>query len=335
MIFNYQLELPSWLEPLRKRLEQMHERGLFPQTLLIHGPVGCGRGLVAMRVAELHLGQDPVKLISLADALPGTSLGGHPDLLLVKPELKKDKTDGGKTKDSIGVDQIRAIRDFLELKSHRGGSRVIIVSPADLLTPEAANALLKTLEEPPSGSVIVLVIERLTRLPATVISRCQRVTVRKPARADAEKWLKAEGSEESTDWTLLLDFCGGAPMRALELRAAGFENQLASYRNDLRSLAAGRDTPGGISRRWAAEDPKVALDWLQRELACRLRECALLTGVSSLQISRKLPNMKQLLTVQRSVDNSRRNSNKAFSWELQLASVLHEWCQAVGRVDER
>ena len=80
------------------------------------------------------------------------------------------------------IEQIRALCDQLALKSYRGGYKVAIVTGADLMTENAANALLKTLEEPPPQSLLILCSARPSRLPATIVSRCQRLTIPKPPR---------------------------------------------------------------------------------------------------------------------------------------------------------
>jgi DNA polymerase-3 subunit delta' len=298
----------------------MFAREQFPQALLLHGTAGSGRRLLALWIAARSLRIDPSTLLSLAEDNAESPTLGHPDLLIVRPDAKEKKT-------SIGIEQVREIRDFLSLTSHGGGRRVVLIWPADALGHEAANALLKTLEEPPPGSVIVLVLQRLTRLPATVISRCQRLVVRLPRRADAEAWLQAQ-TTDAVDWATLLDFCGCAPLLAKELHSQGFERQLETFRSDLRALDAGGDTPGAVAKRWAGIDPQAAVIWLQREASSRIRRLALQTDPASLQNPYKLPNMKHLHYLLRNMDHARRNAGKALNWELQLAALLQEWTRA-------
>src|SRR4029079_9158822 len=95
---------------------------------------------------------------------------------------------GSATADSpriIGVERIRDLRDFTEISSHLGGRKVIVVNPADRLHPSAANALLKTLEEPPSETIFVLVSARPAQLLPTLRSRCFRLDFRAPDAAEA------------------------------------------------------------------------------------------------------------------------------------------------------
>lgn len=157
--------IPPWLSELEATLAAAVDRGRFPHATLIHGAQGSGRRHLVTSLAArlLHLtgAGDP------AAATEGDLLR-HPDFLGVNPEPDKQ---------SISVDQIRELIEFLQLTSHQRGAKLVLLYPADAMTLNAANGLLKTLEEPPAGSIIFLVAEVLSRLPPTIISRCQRVRV--------------------------------------------------------------------------------------------------------------------------------------------------------------
>jgi DNA polymerase-3 subunit delta' len=114
----------------------------------------------------------------------------------------------------IKIEQIRDVADFVSLTTHRAGYRVLVLRPAETLHPNAANALLKTLEEPPANTLIVLVSDRPARLLPTIRSRCRVLELPKPARDEALRWLKAEGVEGAE---AALSAAGGAPLLAREL----------------------------------------------------------------------------------------------------------------------
>jgi DNA polymerase-3 subunit delta' len=120
---------------------------------------------------------------------------------------------------------VRALADFLNLRSHRGALRVALVHPAEDLYPNAANALLKSLEEPPSGAIFILVSHRPARLLPTVRSRCVAIPVPIPPREAALAWLNSHGVRDADRW---LAFAGGAPLDALNYaeEAAGWERLL-------------------------------------------------------------------------------------------------------------
>jgi DNA polymerase-3 subunit delta' len=118
----------------------------------------------------------------------------------------------------IKIDQIRAVADFIALTTHRAGFRVLLVHPAEALHPAAANALLKTLEEPPPHTLIVLVSDQPARLLATIRSRCRLLGLAAPPREAALAWLRAEGVVEPQT---ALAAAGGAPLLAKELAQPG------------------------------------------------------------------------------------------------------------------
>jgi DNA polymerase-3 subunit delta' len=138
-----------------------------------------------------------------------------------------------KPSNEIRVDEIRALASFVNLGSHRGGRRIAIVHPAEEMNANAANALLKSLEEPPPGAMFLLVSHRPARLLPTIRSRCVSIPVPVPEAAAAQRWLAAQDVRDPARW---LAFAGGAPRRALEY-ATG--EQGGAIEKLLRALAAG------------------------------------------------------------------------------------------------
>jgi len=219
-----------WNEPifesLRRRLEAL------PHALLLHGPQGVGKLALAERTAQLILCEAENTARRPCGACDGCRwfLGGnHPDFRRLEPEaLAKIPAEpeedaapsSSRTKPSteIKVDQVRALADFLNIGSHRGRRRVALVHPAEDMNANAANALLKGLEEPPSGALFILVAHRPARLLATTRSRCVAVPVPVPGRDAALKWLAEQGVQDAQRW---LPYAGGAPLRALDYAAKG------------------------------------------------------------------------------------------------------------------
>src|SRR6185503_642307 len=122
----------------------------------------------------------------------------HPDLTRIVP-IEESK--------QLRIEQVRELGEELSLTSHQGGYKVGILSPADSMNRFAANALLKTLEEPPARTLLILVASQPSRLPATILSRCQKLKVRAPTRAESLEWLQAtQGPEHGqADWNGVLD----------------------------------------------------------------------------------------------------------------------------------
>ena len=198
----------AWQQTQWSQLWQANVAGRLPHALLLTGMVGIGKKDFAHGFSQALLCQaitaDGVACQSchLCRLVAGRS---HPDVLWVEPEK-----EGG----TIKVDQVRAVSEFINQTALQGGKRIVIVNPADGMNVNAANALLKTLEEPPAGALIMLVTSQPSRLPATVRSRCQHVFFQRPGRVEALSWLASRNDE---DWELLLSLANGAPLAAMQL----------------------------------------------------------------------------------------------------------------------
>jgi len=180
---------------------------------LFEGPPSVGKHTAAVRLAMaaactersavLPCGQCPTCI--------QMSKGLHPDLIEVGPDPKK-KTP------LISRAQSREVVRQVGLRSYNARWRTFVIDPADLLRPEAANALLKTLEEPPSGTGFVLVTARASSLLPTILSRAQRVRFRPVPHADLVTWLEGRGVDQAERVARLAQ---GSPGRALALAKDG------------------------------------------------------------------------------------------------------------------
>jgi DNA polymerase-3 subunit delta' len=187
----------------------------------------------------------------------------HPDLRAVEPIEIDD--DGNVTPvEWIVIDRIRALNTWVQLTSHRRVAKVGIIAPAERLFPNAADALLKTLEEPPSGTYLMLVSHQPGRLPPTIASRCVRLAVAAPPAGIAGPWLAAQGVRDAEG---LLAQAHGAPLRALALTDPTYQAERTAW---LTALAAPRAlSPLMLSARIDAaprDERKLrlaaAIDWL-------------------------------------------------------------------------
>ncbi|MBK8323267.1 MAG: DNA polymerase III subunit delta' [Betaproteobacteria bacterium] len=192
-----------WHREALARLAGRRER--LPHALLVSGRAGIGKAAFAREFARSLLCESPQEGLACGACASCNwfSQGNHPDYREVLPEAAEEGDDdapaeASKEKKSlvIKIGQIRALGDLVSLSTHRAGFRVIVIRPAEALQPAAANALLKTLEEPPPATVIVLVSDRPARLLATIRSRCQVVALGGPPRDVAIAWLGAEGAGE-------------------------------------------------------------------------------------------------------------------------------------------
>jgi DNA polymerase-3 subunit delta' len=215
--------LPWHREELQRLLAR---RERMPHALLVTGPAGIGKAAFAKELARSLLCESPASGLACGrcPSCHWFDQSNHPDYREIVPEVAEEADpeaaegegakEPGKKSLVIKIDQIRAIGDFVALTTHRAGFRVLVLRPAETLQAAAANALLKTLEEPPPATVIVLVSDRPARLLPTIRSRCQVLRLRAPARDVALAWLQEAGA---ADAAASLALAGGAPLLALAL----------------------------------------------------------------------------------------------------------------------
>jgi len=240
-----------WLQtPLAQALatQQAH-------ALLVHGPQGVGQLAFALALAQAWLCESPVGARASGVACGHcaschlVSQRSHPDLRVVVPEAMRAEAgladddapddDGKKRKPSreIKVDQVRAALHFSELTAGRSAGKVLVIHPAEALNDVAANALLKTLEEPPGPLRFVLSCGAPQALLPTIRSRCQAVHLGVPPRDEALAWLAAQGV---ADAGTVLDACGGQPLQALAQVREG--RDAAVWREFPRQVETGQTT---------------------------------------------------------------------------------------------
>jgi len=193
-----------------------------PHALLLRGREGIGKLAFAEAVARALLCESPQaggRACGKCVACAWMEQGSHPDFRRLAPESVAppvEAEEGGQKKPSeqIQIGQVREIGDFIVMTSHRGGAKVVLIHPAETLNVHAANALLKSLEEPPPRTYFLLVAHRWHQLLPTIRSRCEQVALAAPSHAEARDWL---GGQKLRDADLALAQAGGAPLLAVKL----------------------------------------------------------------------------------------------------------------------
>ena len=208
--------------------ELLSARVAWPHALMLDGPRGIGKRALALNLARGLLCETP--------AADGTACGNcaschyvaagqHPDLQLIEPFVV-DEDGEVEVQDPILIDRIRALIDWVQLTSHRGRAKVAVIVPAESMNPAAANALLKTLEEPPPSTYLILVAHQPGRVPATLRSRCRRMPAPRPEAAAAEAWLVQQGVAKPG---AVLAQAGGSPLTALAMAAPDWQAERAVW----------------------------------------------------------------------------------------------------------
>ncbi|MGH8280881.1 MAG: DNA polymerase III subunit delta' [Gammaproteobacteria bacterium] len=228
--------------------------GKLPHALMITGPAGTGKELFAQAFAALALCRHPEsgRACGQCASCHQFRVGAHPDYHYVT--IPEDKT-------GILVDQIRELAQTLALTSQHNGRKIAVLSPADAMNTNAANSLLKTLEEPSAETLLMLVTARPTRLPATIRSRCQVMRIAAPATDTATQWLN--NLEARNDWPALLGIAGGGPLMAMQLAQNGLVRERLRFYQMLVELRSSRKNPLTAAAETSHEPLPLVLRLLQ------------------------------------------------------------------------
>jgi DNA polymerase III subunit delta' len=224
-------ELP-WFQPAVERAFELLQQGRTPHAQLISAPAGYGVAILAAGLQAMYLCQAPSARGACGSCRSChlLGLGHHPDAYQLARELNDKKV----LSEFIRIDQLRELAQSLAMLSQLGGLQVAWINEAERMNTEAANGLLKTLEEPSRDTLLLLSTEQPARLLATVRSRCQRLHWPVVAPIHCRDWLQAKASISPSAAELLLKIAG-APLKAL---AFASKDRHATLKNLARHLAA-------------------------------------------------------------------------------------------------
>lgn len=240
--------LPPWLQSPWQGLQQQLQQQRLPHALLITGQAGLGKRRLARALAHSGLCTQSGAAASdgagmacgVCQSCKLIAAGNHPDYRDISPEEDSKQ---------IKIDAIRALIKYTSLTTQFGGMRFVLVHPADRLNGNAANALLKTLEEPAAGTVLILISEYPAHLPATIRSRCQLLAVPRPSTQAALDWLTPQ-LEDASEAPLLLNLALGSPLQALAMAGSDDVQQHTTCFNDWSGVALGKMDPLLLAEQW-------------------------------------------------------------------------------------
>jgi DNA polymerase-3 subunit delta' len=268
--------------PWQNEVWQILARG---HALLLKGGKGIGKLGFAQYLAKYLLCE---KLSSKSEACENCpscrwfEQGGHPDFCLVEPEalselsdeinmrVRSDAEANSEVKSSntkskkkpskqISVAQIRALTDLINMSSHRGGYKIILIHPAETMNAAAANALLKNLEEPPSQTLFILVTHRPHYLLPTLRSRCRQIAMPTPDFTQSIDWLDQQGIKNPK---ASLAVAGYAPLAALEYNDEEYFLQHEAFIKHISALKS--FNPISLAEEIQKSDLPTVVNWLQK-----------------------------------------------------------------------
>lgn len=324
------LSIYPWQYVVWMRLTESRDR--LPHALLLRGRKGIGKFEFAGALANVLLCTSPTSngyACGQCASCGWFAQGNHPDYRLLSPEQDtgsdEDAPAPAKTgkKSQISVAQIRELGSFLELSSHSSdGLRIVLIHPAEALNPASANALLKVLEEPPKGVIFILVTHQPHRLLPTIMSRCNKIDMPVPERADAIAWLEQQGVKDAA---IRLDYAGGSPISAVadaedSLQVLNSTWQMLSLgaKLDVFPLATllasiGMETAIHAIQKWI-------YDLMASKQAGQVRYHSAQAG--ALQALSERVDLGLLLDFQRKLDQAKKTAAHPLNNELQLETLL-------------
>ncbi|ENO3940331.1 DNA polymerase III subunit delta' [Aeromonas veronii] len=247
-----------WLIPDWHALSQTAQSGRLGHAWLLLGDPGLGKEQLAERLARLHLCQQPDRGEPCGQCHSCQLLdkGNHPDLGTITRDSK-----------TIGVEAIREICTRLQGSAQLGRGKVVIIPDAERMTESAANALLKTLEEPAGDSLLLLITSQVSRLLPTILSRCHKHVCQLPAEGETVRWLAEQGHQATLAQVRI---CQGAPLRVLDYIE---QQQDGTRRELLEQFVALSQSPVKATALCSqlGQEMQVRLHWLQLFLCDALK----------------------------------------------------------------
>lgn len=302
----------NWLNSFTESWQGRAAQGRIPHAVMLLGTAGVGKRCAAAWIARQKLG------IRDTDGLPEYPLNipEHADLRWLRPPEDKH---------TIGIEQIRDLVGDLSLTSFLGGGKVAVIEPANAMTANAANSLLKTLEEPPGDALLVLVADKLGRLPATIFSRCQRISIPVPPQSDSLAWL--DRLQPATSWPQALRAAGNAPLAAI-MASERLEATQAMSR-DFVALSEKKSAPLDVAAKWARYEPEFVLDWLCREVQeCIYGASGEVLPTADRALGHSVPermDRRNLFCYLDTINRLRGQPAGSFNVQLTLESLLIDW----------
>jgi DNA polymerase-3 subunit delta' len=311
---------PGWFSAAIHEVNSAFAAQRLAHGLLIHEDPGAGGFELARWIAQrVNCANAQKAPCGECQSCKWIETNQHPDVTLLSPEEDSEY---------IKIEPVRALAADLALTAHGRGYKVAILSPADALYPNAANSLLKTLEEPPQRTVLMLVTSRPARLLPTIRSRCSRLRLTGPARKEAAEFLAA--ARGAGPWVEALSATGAGPFALLGADAAALADLRADTLRTLRDIGTGSIQPPAVADKWAKGELATRLACVESWVTDRILESTSIRDATHLSGSGLAPNICRLFELSDAVRDMRKLAHTSINKAMAVEALLWRWAPASG-----
>jgi len=313
-------DIYPWLSGHWSFFNQRLEQDRLAHALMLTGPAGSGKtALAAAMVARLLCKDDQAQACGHCRSCQLLEGGAHPDYFDIHPE------EDSKV---IKVEQVRGLIGRLDLTTSISARKVAYIHPAETMNAAAANALLKSLEEPAGETVLILVSDNPGRLPVTIRSRCQSISIDQPERGVVAEWLEARSGAAREVLNAALQAAGGSPLRALHYLDSPELDAYAQVRESLATLLGRPGSVSLVSSRLIELNPLDLWRWLSMCTGDVVK--SIMAGLPLNWLPETLElNGRTLLQLQKQADINRQLSATPVRGDLLLQDWLIRWAEQI------
>ena len=317
---NINTDIYPWLQGQWSFFMQRLVADKLAHALMIEGPSGVGKkDLADAMIARLLCRENQPQACGKCRSCQLLSGAAHPDYFNLQPE------EDSKV---IKVDQVRHLIAKLDLTTSISERKVAYIHPADAMNAAAANALLKSLEEPAGNTVLILVSDNPGRLPVTIRSRCQSISINQPEALLVNDWLEQVSEATPEQVKAAFQAAGGSPLRAAHYLSSPEQDAYEQVRTGLATLL---ERPGSVSQTSSqlyGLDPVDLWRWLSICTGEVIKSNMVGQSLDWMSANPKLQD-KRLLELQRQADINRRMASTQVRGDLLLQEWLIRWAEQV------
>jgi DNA polymerase-3 subunit delta' len=311
------MTIPAWFSAAIDEVNAALDAQRLAHGILLHEDPGAGGRELARWIAQRVNCEAPKNApCGECQSCRWITAGQHPDVTQLSPEEDSE---------FIKVEAVRDLIADLSLTAHGRGYKVAILFPAHALYPNAANSLLKTLEEPPARTLLLLVTSQPSRLLATLRSRCSRLRLPGPSRKEAAEFLAAARGPGA--WEEALSATGTGPFELMDADANALAELRADTLRTLRDIGSGNLQPPAVADKWARGELATRLACVESWVTERILESTSIRDVTHLSGQGLAPKICHLFELSDAVRDMRKLAHTSINKAMAVEAMLWRWAR--------